>query len=132
MSTKSRIIRLLDRRELDSRIDWGLKHTKRKDWFTYIARSTIDPDVYKFGRSLDPVKREKTFRGKYRDFRFKMLYFLNGDIEYCLLYAILISGADSPLLDNPNHKVLEAFFLNEKDIKHIVEKCGFKPITELQ
>ena len=99
-------------------------------YFTYIAISE-DGSVYKIGRSHNPIRRAKSFKGGYRAFNFKILYFIDHDIELELLSALDMSGAKTPLWVNPNGKRhREAFWLKKSDISYIVNKFGFKPISE--
>lgn len=120
-----------DRKRFDKIMacSWIISHARGGIYYTYIAKSPFS-DVYKIGRSRNPIGREKTYHGGYRKFKFKMLFFLHGDIELKLLYAIDSAGAKTPLPESMTSKPREAFFLDKESIEYIVKKCGFRPISE--
>lgn len=100
-------------------------------YFTYIAVSD-DLAVYKIGRSRNPLKREGQMKGGYRHFNFKMVFYIALNIEYEILVAIESSGAITPLPTYVGAKRREAYYLTSEDVDYIVEKCGFKPISDFK
>lgn len=108
---------------------WIISHCRGGVHYTYIAKSKFS-DVYKIGRTRNPLQREKTFSGEYGGFKFKMMFFLKGDIELQLLYALYCAGAKTPLPESLTSKPREAYYMNKEDIDYIVDKFGFRPISE--
>lgn len=121
---------VFSRSVFDERISRTLaEHKPSHYYYTYIAESS-DGLVYKFGFSKNPIKRETTFGGGYRQFGFKMRYFLEGSIETDLLCALMFSGAEYALPVYPKSKRREAFYMKKEDVEYIADKCGFRPISE--
>jgi len=122
-----------DRGKFDSILEPRLKYiTGLGLYYTYIAESS-NGDVFKFGVSRNPINREKTYKGGYRRYGFKMIYFLPGNIEYELILAVGSSGAETPLptyARQPRRR--EAYFMNKDDVVYIAEKYGFLPIEEFK
>lgn len=120
-----------DRNKFDSILEPLLKNLSSIGvYYTYIAESR-DGNVFKFGLSRNPAKRESGFRGGYRRYGFKMIYFLPGNIEYEILLAISSSGAETPLptfMRQPRRR--EAYYMNKDDIDYIAARYGFLPIEE--
>ena len=122
-----------DRNKFDSILGPCLKNISSIGvYYTYIAESS-NGDVFKFGVSRNPIKREKTYKGGYRRYGLKMIYFLPGNLEYELILAVSSSGAVTPLptyARQPRRR--EAYFMNKDDVVYIAEKYGFLPIEEFK
>ena len=116
-------------RELfDEKIDPILKgNTTSHCQYTYIARKG-DENIYKIGMSRNPTTRGKMLGGRYRGF--KVLYFLESNIEHDMHLSVLHAGARYAFKNDERFGLKEAFIISQDDIEHIIKHCGFRPISE--
>ena len=116
-------------KKFDEVVDYHMKWrfvNPNSHFFTYLAKSSIEDGVYKIGCSRNPIAREKTMKGGYKHYKFKVTHFIVGCSEYMVLNALFAAGVRTPLWINPeSHRYREAVYLNEKEVAHIIEKCGF-------
>ena len=102
-------------------------------FFTYFAKSSVEDGVYKIGCSRNPISREKTMKGGYKRYQFKVTHFIVGCNEYMILDALFRANVKTPLWINPrSHRYREAVYLSEEEANHIIEKCGFIPISQFE
>lgn len=102
-------------------------------FFTYLAKSSVEEGVYKIGFSRNPIAREKTMKGGYKYYKFKVTHFIVGTSEYMVLNALFSAGVKTPLWINPKSpRYREAVYLSDGEVAHIIEKCGFIPIERLE
>ena len=118
----------ISREVFDCWIDRKLKQTTTSHLqYTYIAKS-IKGDIYKFGMSRDPMRREKELHGVYKGF--KIIYFIEANIELALHISIGLAGGKNAFRNKDYSGPREAFFLNDDDVDYIVRHCGFRPIKD--
>lgn len=116
------------RDRFDHRIEFCLKSkTTSHSEYTYIARRGNE-NIYKIGMSRDPSRRESSFDGVYKGF--KVLSFLEANIENELHFAVLFAGARYAFRKPGGNGPKEAFIINQDDVEHIIRHCGFRPISD--
>lgn len=97
----------------------------RRIRYTYILKSSNDPNLYKIGRTQDLSMRLFALRSKslYKSKDLRPFAFLPCDAERQILSALSISGVEKYY--STANRYPEAYYIRTNDINYIVEHYGF-------